>query len=93
MRTKHRPKTLKQKPAFQRLRKLIDQPGKKDLLWYYRVGKEVEALFPAEVRGYGKSQIDSLTEALGQRDDEEGSWGSLRYTASGFTGKGGLGVL
>ena len=83
MPAKRRPKTLKQKPAFQRLRKLIDQPGRKDLLWYHHVGNCVEALFPAEDRGYGKSQIDTLTEALGQpKPFADRLWNARRFIAA-----------
>jgi len=61
---KRRSKPLKQKPAFKQLKKLIDQPGPKDLLWYFRAGKEVERLCPD--REYGESKIESLVKALGQ---------------------------
>ena len=64
MPTKRRRKPLNRQPAFRRLKKLVISPGPKDLLWYFRAGKEVERLCPD--REYGESKIESLAKALGQ---------------------------
>ena len=57
---------LKKQKAFQRLKELLQQPGRQDLLWYHRVGEQVNRLYPADDRGYGESHIPTLAEALGK---------------------------
>ena len=36
---------LKKQKAFQRLKELLQQPGRPDLLWYHRVGEQVNRLY------------------------------------------------
>jgi hypothetical protein len=57
---------LKKQKAFQRLKELFQQPGPRDLLWYHRVGEQVNRLCPTDERAYGQSRIQSLAEALGK---------------------------
>ncbi len=57
---------LKKQKAFQRLQELFQQPGPRDLLWYHRVGEQVNRLYPADDRGYGESHMPTLAEALGK---------------------------
>ncbi|MBT6155339.1 MAG: hypothetical protein HOH82_11805 [Planctomycetaceae bacterium] len=57
---------LKKQKAFQRLQELLQQSGRHDLLWYHRVGQEVNRLYPADDRGYGESHMPTLAEALGK---------------------------
>ena len=71
---------LKQQPAFQRLKKLIDSQQPRDLLWYHRVGQEVERLCPSEQREYGHSKIESLAEALQQtKQFSQKLWHARRF--------------
>ena len=57
---------LKKQKAFQRLQELFQQPGRQDLLWYHRVGEQVNRLYPADDRGYGECHMPTLAEALGK---------------------------
>jgi len=57
---------LKKQKAFQRLKELVQQPSRHDLLWYHRVGEQVNRLYPADDRGYGESHMPTLAEALGK---------------------------
>jgi hypothetical protein len=57
---------LKKQKAFQRLKELLQHPGRHDLLWYHRVGEQVNRLYPADDRGYGESHMPTLAEALGK---------------------------
>lgn len=61
-----RRKPMKQQAAFKRLKSLVDSQQPRDLVWYHRVGQEVERLCPSEHREYGHSKIESLAEALQQ---------------------------
>jgi hypothetical protein len=58
---------LKKQKALQRLQDLFHQPGSKDLLWYHRVGQQVNQLCPADERGYGQNRMESLAEDVGRR--------------------------
>ena len=51
-----------QRPAFDRLAKLIDTPSRK-LVWYHKVGTLVRKLFPDKERG--KDDVTNLAKALG----------------------------
>lgn len=53
----------KQKKAFQRLQELLRQ-NDRDILWYHRVGEQVNRLFPDYDRGYGERYIEGLAEDL-----------------------------
>ncbi|MCH7725986.1 MAG: hypothetical protein IH991_05825 [Planctomycetes bacterium] len=65
-----RTKPLKQRPAFKTLRKLLNQSGRHDLLWYHRAGKCVETLFPREGgRRYGEGRMTAITTALRKSDN------------------------
>jgi hypothetical protein len=55
---------LKKQKTFQRLQDLLQQPGRHDLLWYHRVGEQVNRLYPTDDRGYGESHMPTLAEAL-----------------------------
>ena len=57
---------LKKQKTFQRLQELLQQPGRQDLLWYHRVGEQVNRLYPADDRGYGDSHMPTLAKALGK---------------------------
>jgi hypothetical protein len=61
----NKPSLKKQKP-FQRLQELLQQPGRQDLLWYHRVGEQVNRLYPTDDRGYGESHMPTLAESLGK---------------------------
>ena len=64
------PKTSKaqltKQPAFQRFQELLQQTGSRDLIWYHRIGQQVNRLYPADERGYGESHMPTLAEALGK---------------------------
>ena len=57
---------LKKQKPFQRLQELFQQPDRHDLLWYHRVGQEVNRLYPVDDRGYGKSHMPTLAEDVGK---------------------------
>jgi len=74
---------LTKKPAFQRLKRLLSKTGKRDLLWYHDVGRDVRALVPSESRGYGEGRIQNLAVALGKSD----SYADKLWKARSFYGK------
>ena len=60
---------LTKKPAFGRLKKLLSQTGKRDLLWYFDVGRSVRSLVPSQNRSYGENRIEQLAVALGKKEN------------------------
>lgn len=73
-------KAIKNTAALKRLKKLHDQPGQRDLLWYHRVGEQVAALHPSESREYGESRIEAIADALGEKT----SYGDKFWKARNF---------
>ena len=51
---------LTKKPAFGRLKKLLSKTAKRDLLWYFDVGRSVRLLVPSEHRAYGEGRIEVI---------------------------------
>jgi len=71
---------LTKKPAFGRLKKLLNLTSKRDLLWYFDVGKCVHSLVPSENRAYGEGRIEQLAVALGMRENYGATlWGTRSF--------------
>ena len=71
---------LTKKPAFGRLKKLLSQAAKRDLLWYFDVGKCVHSLVPSEHREYGEGRIEQLALALGKTESYGATlWGTRSF--------------
>lgn len=65
-RTKKESLSLSERPEYQELANLLGEPGPKDLVWHYRVGKRVEILCPDKSRQYGTGGFSELADELGQ---------------------------
>lgn len=66
-------KTLADAPAFQRLVKLLDDP-RNEVLWYHKVGEQIEQLLPSDDRQHGSSQMEALHVALKARRSKNLLW-------------------
>lgn len=75
---------LRQRPAFKRLSRLLNQPTPHDIDWYYQVGEVVESLCPSENRGYRKGPIPMLAAKLPAGRKSASTEGLLRSSRRFF---------